>query len=513
MKRVRLLPHRLLSVMALLGAAGASAQSADPVFADGLETRTRVEALLVEGRASAGRLVIGWEGAPTAGVDHYEILATPVAGGIAVPAQAPANTLQLELAALEADTAYSVVVRACFNGDCTQGSSLAPGTGRTEKELWQLIGSGNSLAGLTLLTPDANARLSVTRFGSDSAPGNAGHVQLYFGPRPVPGVPNSLSVASGNTPISAGNPASWTAFTSLAGASGLRSPPSPTTGPIRGVFTGHGVPMQVGGVSFVRLYFEAVGSDNKTRIFSIDSKDGLLGVDFHAGAASVCSTEAEYAPGGACAARVEIGLTGDAQRPNANLTAARQHKVVFNIEDGWRWNGLAPGFMVFTTGVPPACSASNRTHGYALPVAGQWQVEYRNDGCPKLWEDVQACAPVHLGGDRYKMYCGIPSVTTGILPGSSLPFLGPKRLVYGYARQTGDASVLSFDDWAVTPPNGKDVVFLWPDGSMLDDRAEGYIDDYQFMLPTGDPLFQMAYITITDGVAVPIGAAARLLNP
>lgn len=496
-----------------LSSAAWSQSAADLIHADGWETRTSVQPVSVDGRASSSRLQVGWAGAATAGVDHYEIAAKPVSGGVTVSTQVSAALLQTELGSLEADGEYRIVARACFDPGCGQSSALAPGVGRTGKEIWQLIGSGNSVASLTLLTPDANARLSATRFGNDSAPGNAGRVQLYFGPRPIPGVPNSLSVATGNAPIAAASPSTWTGFTSLAGVSGLRGPVGATTGLIRSIATGHGVPMQIGASAFVRLYFEATGSDNKTRIFSIDSKDGLLGVDFHSGAATQCTTEAEYAPGGACEVRVEVGLSGDPQRPNPNLTAARQHKVVFNTQDDWRWNGLAPGFMVFTSGVPTTCSNSNRTHGYALPVGGQWQVEYRTDGCPKLWEDVQACAPVHLGGDRYKMYCGIPSVTTGILPGSSLPFLGPKRLVYGYGRLSGDADVISFDDWVVTPPNGKDVLFLWPDGTQLDDRAEGYIDDYQFLLPTGDPLFQMAYITITDGVAIPIGAAARLMNP
>ena len=49
--------------------------------------------------------------------------------------------------------------------------------------------------------------------------------------------------------------------------------------------------------------------------------------------------------------------------------------------------------------------------------------------------------------------------------------------------------------------------------SALDARAEGYIDDYHLLTPTGDPDLQVMYITITDGAIAPIAVAAVLRNP
>lgn len=134
------------------------------------------------------------------------------------------------------------------------------------------------------------------------------------------------------------------------------------------------------------MFFEATGSDGKTRIFSVDSKDGFVGQDFNSGAALTCSTD--------------------------SVTS---------------------------------CSSVQHNHGYAVWDGTRWNVQYRADGCPKLFVSAQACLPMHLGGARYKMYFGDPSISTGKV------------------------------------------------SSSLD--------------------LQVAYLTITDGVLVPVAVAAILLNP
>ena len=61
--------------------------------------------------------------------------------------------------------------------------------------------------------------------------------------------------------------------------------------------------------------------------------------------------------------------------------------------------------------------------------------------------------------------------------------------------------------------SARDVVFLWPNGEQMDARAEGYIDDYHFLTPTGVLDLQVMYLTITDGAIAPISATAVLTNP
>ena len=131
-----------------------------------------------------------------------------------------------------------------------------------------------------------------------------------------------------------------------------------------------------------------------------------------------------------------------------------------------------------------------------------------------MFKSAQAALPMHLGGVRYKLYYGDPSVTTGkvLSSGPGLPFLGPKNLIYADGALSGNASTVDFEDWE-SQALARNVVFLWPNGDPLDDTAEGYIDDYHFLAPTGSLDLQVLYLSITNGTQTPFPAAAILLNP
>ncbi len=95
---------------------------------------------------------------------------------------------------------------------------------------------------------------------------------------------------------------------------------------------------------------------------------------------------------------------------------------------------------------------------------------------------------------------------------SNLPFLGPKKLIYADGKSSATASTVEFEDWE-TVGLARNVNFLWPNGDLLNAAAEGYIDDFQFLAPTGSLDLQVLYLTITDGTVVPFAATAVLLNP
>lgn len=264
--------------------------------------------------------------------------------------------------------------------------------------------------------------------------------------------------------------------------------------------------------SKVRLFFEAQGADQKARIMWIDSVDGYTGQDFHTGSAIQCTTAADYSTGGGCPFTVAIGVEGDAVAPNLKLPNVRQNKVGYPTLTDWRWDGAAGTFMVFTIDRITGCTTANANHAYAVwDGTSKWTVQYAASGCPKAFESAQAAFPLHVGGVRYKLYYGDPSITTG-KGTSTLPFLGPKKLIYGDGALTGQGDRVDFEDWEAQSA-ARDVVFLWPNGSKLDDTAEGYIDDYHFLMPTGSLDLQVMYMAITNGTEVPFGAAAVLLNP
>ena len=175
---------------------------------------------------------------------------------------------------------------------------------------------------------------------------------------------------------------------------------------------------------------------------------------------------------------------------------------------------MAPGtFMVFTLDRMDRCNApAFAQHGYAVWDGTTWTVQYRADGCPKMFTSAQAAFPFHSGGARYRLYYGDPSLTAGKVAGSSLPFLGPKKLIYADGVLTGLPAVVDFEDWE-PQTSSRDIVFLWPNGDQMDAAAEGYIDDYHFLTPTGTNSLQVMYLTITDGAVAPFSAVAILTNP
>ena len=463
------------------------------------------------GTASVGsstRLALSWSAALGGTVHHYAVSATETVGNTTVSATALASDTSATLTGLKAATPYSVSVTACGDSLCGTAANYGLSSGSTDAEYWQLQGTGGSTVGLSRIVSDGNARISATRFGAEAAGATANRIQLYYGPSGQ--TRQILSTALTSTATSAGNPSSYLNFVSSLGSTGLLSP-TPAAPMVEVIATGQGVPLSAAMGGKVRLFFEAQGVDKKTRIFSIDSVDGYVGQDFNAGSATTCGTTADFSTGGGCAFNVAIGVEGDSAAPNSKVLNARQNKVGYPTQTDWRWDGAPGTFMVFTSGAISGCTSAQRTHGYAVWNGSTWQVQYQSNGCPKLFTNVQAAFPMHLGGVRYKLYYGDTSVTTGRV-NSSLPFLGPKQLLYADGASTGQIDRVDFEDWEAQGM-ARNVIFVWPNGEPLNDTAEGYIDDFHFLAPTGTLDLQVMYLAITNGTGVPLGAAAVLLNP
>lgn len=126
--------------------------------------------------------------------------------------------------------------------------------------------------------------------------------------RNEPSASSSLAVAVASGTVDTTNPDSYLTFSSRSASSSLASLTSGGS-LVKTVLTGEGVPLarSVSGGK-VRLFFEATGADGKTRVMSIDSKDGYFGQDFNSGSATTSSTAADYATGGGCAPTMAIAV-------------------------------------------------------------------------------------------------------------------------------------------------------------------------------------------------------------
>lgn len=472
----------------------------------------RAEAPTVERRdngrvfRSSSRLQVSFAPHPGA-VDHYRVAVRERGGRVLRTARVSAAANRVGFEGLPAGSAFNVDVTACRDVSCSSAIG-APSNDRvtaaTEDEVWQIQATGESIDSAVKIVSDGNVKIHATRFGPEASPEVAGRVQIYYGPM----TQSTKGLAVGvSESVATSVPSSVLYFMSLAGRTGLVSP-DPDSTLVADVATGQAVPLASG---VIRLFFEALGADGRTRIMHLDSQDGLLGRDFHQGVATVCSTAADYSAGGPCAPVLDVSIATD-PGGNPGFTDARQFKIGYPLLDDWRFHETPGTFMVITVSGATACSRAARTTAYALWDGARWVVQYAANGCPKLFENIQAPMPVHVGGGRYKMYYGNPTETTGMVSGSRLPWLGPKRVAYADAASTGDPRVVEFEDWEPLGL-GRTVRFVWPSGRELTATESGYLDDFVMLTPTGDPRLQVMYTAMTDGRIAPFATMAVLLNP
>lgn len=461
--------------------------------------------------SSSTRLNVSWTPPTGYTPDHYRIYASETIGNTNLNFTAAGSAASASLTGLKSGTAYGVTVKACQDSACSQAGTATAASGQTSDEVWQFQGSGASVSGLTKVVSDGNVRIAVMRYGSDAPDAVKNRLQLYYGPSSL-GTASGLTTALTSAAADAAVSSTYLSFTSGAGTTGLQNPNTATMR-IQDINAGQGLPMSTAAGGNVRLYFEARGSDGKTRIYYIGSQDGHLGKDFNTSSSSgVCKTTADYDTGGGCVPTVAIPVQGDTDG-NPKISNARQFKIGYPMQTDWRWNEEAGTFMLFTVDSISGCTTYGHNQAYAVWNGSKWMVQYESGGCPKLFKAAQAATPVHLGGARYKVYFGDRSTSDeGKITSSPLPFLGPKKVLYGDGAVSSTATTLEFEDWE-TPTQARGLTFLWPSGQAMSASAEGYIDDFMAVAPTGSLDFQVLYVAITDGTVSPFSAAAVLLNP
>lgn len=457
--------------------------------------------------ASSSRLLAEWQ-APAQKIDHYEVTYTDSV--TLRPTTISSTETRAILKGLKADTEYSVKLRACVDASCQEVLSYEKEvSARTEKEHWQVQGSGGSAATAQKIVSDGNVNGCPMVFG-DWAGDLAGRVQLYYNPILAEEKGVKIALSEGRTDslksISQFNPLPGFGLKKLC-SNAPNQPPCNTTSEVASIALFQAIPLSPEMGGGIRLFFEAEGSDRRTRIFSIDSKDGYVGRDFNAGPSTICSSAADFAAGGNCAVQVEIGVEGDSVRPNAKIRNARQFKLLTpNQEDG-RWDGRPGTFMIFTyEPTNQKCQGKQFRQGYAVWSGSEWKVQYDSTGCPKTFDGLQAPAPVYAGSSSYKLYFNYHESQ------QPNPDQKPVYMIYANSAQTGDLETVDFEDWE--PVSAKrQIVYLWPDGNQLTSAETSRFDDYFIFAPTGDPNTLVMYTNMSGQGVAPFIGMVTLLNP
>lgn len=425
---------------------------------------------------------------------------------------------------LKAGTTYIATLRACLQDDCAafvDADSAAQGS--TSEEYWRVNGWGRGFANADRLVDDGNVGSHAFVYGPWAGPSLAGKIQLYYTPMQREEKGAKIGEQIADTVISVDDAAR---FRGVSGYGLLRlcQPPPPgqpslpdpqctaagNLATTLALFQAVPLTPEAGGL--VRLYFEAQGSDGRTRILHLDSQDGYVGRDFHRGAATRCGSLSDFAPGGACEPALDIGVASDGDRGFPGLESARQFKIAYPTRDGGAWD-LAPGtFMLFTTEWRSGrCSTFGHNQAFAVWNGARWTVEDAGGGCPKILRGVQAPAPVHLGGARYKLYFNRHRTPGG--PGNPLTDVKPMQMIYADGAATGDASIVEFEDWEQIDA-AREIHYVFADGTPLTEAEESRLDDYVMLAPTSDPAVLIMYSNMSaTGTTPPFIGSAVLINP
>lgn len=453
---------------------------------------------------SSTRLAVTWTAPSGYAFDHYEVAGRDSAGGTEVTVTASTTETSATLTGLKAGTAYSVVVRACLTASCAQKYSSAEASGTTGEEYWQVQGTGAGASQSTIVVSGSSVLGWPMRYGLE-----AGHMyermRLYYKPVPSSGLRLNMAVTQA-TGVTTSSPSSIVPLSNDP-TYGLLSP-SPATSLIADMAAFQAVPRHVNGVANVRLFFEAHGSDGKVRLFSLDSQDGLMGVDFHPGAATTVTETADWDTGGAAQPTVVVGVAGDATLGDSGLNHVRQSKVGVPLLTSWLWDEAVGTFMVMTA--EDACGATSDGLFYAQWDGTRWNVEKDSAGCARAVVPY-AHGPVvlHVGGTRFKLYYE-DRLTSDNRSNK------PLRMIYGDGASAG-ASSLEYGDWEAYTA-AREVHFVWADGTAVATGDESGFGDHAIFYPTTDPDVQFMFMNLTgmDGTTAQPSAGvgmAVLLNP
>jgi len=159
----------------------------------------------------------------------------------------------------------------------------------------------------------------------------------------------------------------------------------------------------------VRAFFEALDATEPgqpTRIYSLDSQDGLVGQDFNsASTRAYCGGigSTDYTASGGCKPDVVLGVSTDTEIYRSPLSQARQFKIGWDWLADWRWDQSSGTFMVITGA--DACGKEKNALFYASWDGSKWTVATDGGGCAiPVVKAAHGPVLVPLGGAKYKMY-------------------------------------------------------------------------------------------------------------
>lgn len=406
-------------------------------------------------------------------VDHYELHITDMLSSTTEKERVEAEKSNYLVTGLKASTDYLFALQACGNEDCT--TLLAQDTiqVKTQEEYWQLQGSGNSFEELAPVIEDGNTLAYVMQVGDE--------LSLYSTSRPMLSAGAGYQVHTRTFSDNLADYFNWTGPTyflqNACQPEFQKNPTNPTPQCPEGSFEFFAfqmIPLEE--KEAVLLCFEAHQNDTAktTQIYCMENHDGYTGIDFNAAPdLENCGQDDDYTEGGNC----EFEMVSR----DFGLIHARQFKIGFPKRDSDYWD-QSPGTFMVITGADE-CEQTEDGLFYAQWDGETWNAVKDEEGCAqRLVDNGHGPVLVHLEEDHYKLYYEEIELEAGEKRHDGILKGKPFRMIYSDG--TG------FEDWE-SHELGREVHFLWPDGSMLSVQEEAGLGDHMIFLPTNELDWQL----------------------
>jgi hypothetical protein len=477
---------------------------------------------------SSGKLSTSWVEPSDVEVDHYEIVATDSVMGWTTETSVE-NTNSVELWGLKSETEYTLELTACLDEECEeQLVADASAKASTSAEYWQLQGTGHGYDDATqVVTTGKGSTLSYVLPYGDWAPKNLqGKVKYYFSA-------NSRDLGLGIGMLISINETGKDDIESLSAfeTTGIfyerncqesgqgnnnNSGMEPCSNGELMMLAFQMVPLENGEI---RVFFEAGSKESEntmttTRIYSMDSQDGYEGEDFNPDPNKEFCSSTDMVEGGDCKPTFLIGLSSDGE--DSPLTQARQQKVGYPKQDSWLWDESEGTFMVITG--QDSCDQTRDGLFYGVWDGEEWKIETEEDCAIPLVLDAHGPVIVHLGEANYKLYYENYEYTDRTNMQNVSYDVKPTRVLYASGAESGEESIVDLADWE-DEQDAREIYFLWPDGTLLDEQEEAGLGDHVIWSPNEDLETQIMYMNLggfdnQDWKQPPVGLGmAVLVNP
>jgi hypothetical protein len=417
---------------------------------------------------------------------HYEIDTTDVLTGKSWIESTNYSTHVFE--GLKAGTTYDFSVRTCIDNSCNESMVSESVIASTAEEIWQVQGEGHGFDNATVVAENSNVLSYVLDDGEDT--------YKYYGKTgPGSDLRGSLYVAYLNDPEDL---TSFEFATQVVKNCDLKKGDCEEGSFLVAAF--QILPLMDEELSIMCLegffYDEDIAEHSSTtEIYCLESDDGWIAEDFDSDGL-VCGDESnEFLEGGSCELEKLFGLED-------GFDQARQFKIGFAKRDSWLWDQDEEAFIVITGA--DDCGVTNDGLFYGEWIDDEWVLERNDDNCLKpLVDYAHGPVVVHLGGNRYKLYYEERDTDT-------FQARKPFHMIY-----------LDLDDDVMleTQDDAREVVFLWPDGTTLNESEEAGLGDHFISVIENDLDQQVMYMNLggndhvdDPGASQGVGQAI-LLNP